>query len=84
MINNMDILAHLNPDQKKAAGFLHGPAIVLSGPGSGKTRVITHRIAYLIKNYKIDPRKILAVTDLNRQHDSFWILPAGILFRRKL
>jgi DNA helicase-2/ATP-dependent DNA helicase PcrA len=66
MISNMDILAHLNPDQKKAAGFLHGPAIVLSGPGSGKTRVITHRIAYLIKNRKIDPRKILAVTFTNK------------------
>ena len=66
MISNMDSLVHLNPDQKKAANFFHGPAIVLSGPGSGKTRVITHRIAYLINNHKIDPRKILAVTFTNK------------------
>jgi DNA helicase-2/ATP-dependent DNA helicase PcrA len=62
----MDLLAPLNPDQKKAASFFKGSAIVLSGPGSGKTRVITHRIAHLIKNRKIDPRKILAVTFTNK------------------
>ena len=59
-------MASLNPGQKQAVGFLHGPAIVLSGPGSGKTRVITHRIAHLIKNHGVDPRKILAVTFTNK------------------
>jgi DNA helicase-2/ATP-dependent DNA helicase PcrA len=66
MISNMGILTHLNPDQKKAASFFKGSAIVLSGPGSGKTRVITHRIAYLIKTRGIDPKKILAVTFTNK------------------
>lgn len=62
----MDILSLLNPDQKKAASFFKGAAIVISGPGSGKTRVITHRIAYLIKNKKIAPANILAVTFTNK------------------
>ena len=62
----MDLLASLNPDQKEAASFFRGSAIVLSGPGSGKTRVITHRIAHLIKNRKVEPEKILAVTFTNK------------------
>lgn len=62
----MSILLNLNPVQKDAVSHFTGPAIVISGPGSGKTRVITHRIAYLIKERNIPPAQILAVTFTNK------------------
>src|SRR3712207_5071215 len=60
------ILAKLNEPQQRAVQSLGGPVLVLSGPGSGKTRVLTHRVAYLIGELRIDPYKILAVTFTNK------------------
>ena len=48
--------------QKKAIAFYKGPSIVLAGPGSGKTTVITHRVKNLINKHRVNPTKILVVT----------------------
>ena len=63
MVNNLDTLSET---QKKAVRHTDGPLMVIAGPGSGKTRVIANRIAYLINEHKVFPERILAVTFTNK------------------
>ena len=62
----VDILTELNLAQRAAVEAINGPVLIVAGPGSGKTRVIAHRVAYLVKVCGMSPHRIMAVTFTNK------------------
>lgn len=60
------VLDNLNEEQRKPAEVINGPVLVTAGAGSGKTRLLTHRIAYMVNELNISPKNILAITFTNK------------------
>ena len=72
------IFKELNEQQLEAIQSTEGPLLILAGPGSGKTLVLTHRIAYLIAHRQISPEQILAVTFTNKAAQEMRLRTEGL------
>src|SRR5919205_113360 len=74
-----DFLADLNPQQRRAVEYIDGPLLVLAGPGTGKTRVITHRIAHRIGTGQVAPYRLLGITFTARAAEEMKARVAALL-----